>query len=83
MPYLILAQPEVGGDTLFGSQVEAYNRLSPEFKKRLEGLRAVHSAFEQAESSRRRGGIVRREPILTEVDDISRLSISHVLISSS
>ncbi|KAG2123650.1 hypothetical protein BD769DRAFT_1389070 [Suillus cothurnatus] len=60
------AQPEVGGDTLFASQVEAYNRLSPEFKKRLDGLRAVHSAFEQAESSRRRGGVhpvVRRHPV--------------------
>ncbi|KAG2367629.1 hypothetical protein BDR07DRAFT_1521557 [Suillus spraguei] len=64
--FFILDQPEVGGDTLFASQVEAYNRLSPEFKKRLEGLRAVHSAVEQAESSRRRGGVVRREPILTE-----------------
>jgi sulfonate dioxygenase len=69
-------QPAVGGDTLFASQVEAYNRLSPEFKKRLEGLRAVHSGFEQAEGSRRRGGIVRREPIQTEVDDISPLNIT-------
>ncbi|KAG2130711.1 hypothetical protein DEU56DRAFT_860318 [Suillus clintonianus] len=64
--FFVLDQPEVGGDTLFASQVEAYNRLSPEFKKRLEGLRAVHSGFEQAEASRRRGGIVRREPIQTE-----------------
>ncbi|KAG2074517.1 alpha-ketoglutarate catabolism dioxygenase [Suillus decipiens] len=64
--FFILDRPEVGADTLFASQVEAYNRLSPEFKKRLEGLRAVHSAVEQAESSRRRGGVVRREPVLTE-----------------
>ncbi|KAG6843752.1 hypothetical protein H0H93_000243, partial [Arthromyces matolae] len=58
--------PEVGGNTLFASQVEAYNRLSPEFKKRLEGLRAVHSAVPQAEHSRQRGGPVRREPVETE-----------------
>lgn len=64
---LICLQPEVGGDTLFASQVEAYKRLSPEFQKRLEGLRTVHSAHEQAEASRRRGGPVRREPIETEV----------------
>ncbi|KAF9235981.1 hypothetical protein BU15DRAFT_89376 [Melanogaster broomeanus] len=64
--FFILDQPEVGGDTLFASQVEAYKRLSAEFQKRLEGLRAVHSAHEQAENSRRRGGPVRREPITTE-----------------
>jgi sulfonate dioxygenase len=76
LPELISAQPEVGGDTLFASQVEAYNRLSPEFKKRLDGLRAVHSAFEQAESSRRHGGVVRREPILTELDNVFLFGIT-------
>lgn len=66
--FWILDQPENGGgDTLFLSQVEAYKRLSPEFQKRLEGLRAVHSAVEQAEFSRKRGGPVRREPVETEV----------------
>ena len=60
-------QPDVGGDTIFASQVEAYNRLSPEFQTRLEGLRAVHSAVPQAESSRQRGGPVRREPVETDV----------------
>jgi len=64
--FFILDQPDVGGDTLFSSQVEAYNRLSPEFQKRLEGLRAVHSAVPQAEHSRKRGGPVRREPVETE-----------------
>lgn len=65
--FWILDQPENGGgDTLFLSQVEAYNRLSDEFKKRLEGLRAVHSAVSQAEYSRNRGGPVRREPVETE-----------------
>ncbi|EAU87157.1 alpha-ketoglutarate catabolism dioxygenase [Coprinopsis cinerea okayama7 len=64
--FFILDQPETGGDTLFASQVEAYSRLSDEFKKRLEGLRVVHSAVRQAEFSRRIGGPVRREPIETE-----------------
>ncbi|KAF5326358.1 hypothetical protein D9611_000928 [Ephemerocybe angulata] len=64
--FFILDQPDVGGDTLFASQVEAYNRLSDEFKKLLEGLKIVHSAVEQAEGSRKRGGPVRREPIETE-----------------
>lgn len=65
--FWLLDQPEVGGDTLFLSQVEAYNRLSPGFKKLLEGLRAVHSGVAQVESSRKAGGIARREAVESEV----------------
>ncbi|KAF9514316.1 hypothetical protein BS47DRAFT_1372346 [Hydnum rufescens UP504] len=57
--------PNSGGDTLFASQVEAYNRLSPGFQQRLEGLRAVHSAVHQADFSRKRNDPVRRGPIET------------------
>ncbi|KAJ7578348.1 hypothetical protein C8J56DRAFT_797906 [Mycena floridula] len=64
--FFMLEHPETGGDTLYLSQVEAYNRLSLEFKKRLEGLRAIHTAVPQAEHARRRGGPIRREPIETE-----------------
>lgn len=35
--------PKAGGDTLFSNQVEAYNRLSPEFQRRLHGLKVLHS----------------------------------------
>ena len=66
----------LGGDTLFTSQVEAYKRLSPEFQKRLEGLRAVHSAVEQAEHSRNRGGPVRREPVESEVCTCSYFALA-------
>lgn len=41
----LLDGPNAGGDTLFVNQVEAYNRLSPEFRKRLHGLKAVHSGM--------------------------------------
>jgi alpha-ketoglutarate-dependent taurine dioxygenase len=34
--------PEVGGDTLWASAYEAYDRLSPAFKVFLEGLTAEH-----------------------------------------
>ncbi|KAH7105929.1 putative taurine catabolism dioxygenase [Auriculariales sp. MPI-PUGE-AT-0066] len=34
--------PETGGDTLWASAYEAYDRLSPEFAKFLEGLTAKH-----------------------------------------
>ena len=52
-----------GGDTLFLSQVQAYNRLSPDFQRFLETLSAVHSGYEQADDARAAGGHVRREPV--------------------
>jgi sulfonate dioxygenase len=58
--------PVAGGDTLFANLAEAYRRLSPEFRKRLHGLKAIHSAVEQAQSSRDRAGVVRREPVTSE-----------------
>ncbi|KAJ5729606.1 uncharacterized protein N7483_004114 [Penicillium malachiteum] len=62
----LLDGPEIGGDTAFVDQVEAYNRLSPALKQRLHGLKAIHSGFEQAENSRNRDGVVRREPVKNE-----------------
>ncbi|KAH3905516.1 hypothetical protein HBI56_200130 [Parastagonospora nodorum] len=59
----LLDGPAAGGDTLFANQAAAYNRLSPEFRKRLHGLKVVHSAVEQADNSKNRGGIVRRDPV--------------------
>jgi len=62
----ILDKPESGGDTLYVNQVEAYNRLSPEFQKRLHGLKALHSGVEQVQASVSRGSILRREPVMHE-----------------
>lgn len=59
----ILDKPSTGGDTLFSSGVEAYNRLSALFQERLHGLQAVHSGIEQVEASVRKGSIKRREPV--------------------
>lgn len=61
----VLDSPKAGGDTLFGNMVEAYNRLSPEFQKRLHGLSAIHSGHEQAQAAIARGSIYRREPVTT------------------
>lgn len=59
----LLEVPETGGDTGWTSQAAAYGRLSEPLKAFLEGLRAEHSGFQQAESARRDGHFVRREPV--------------------
>jgi sulfonate dioxygenase len=62
----LLDGPTSGGDTLFADMAQAYRRLSPEFRRRLHGLKAVHSGIEQINNSLNRGGIARREGITSE-----------------
>lgn len=62
----LLDGPTSGGDTLFANLAKAYERLSPEFRKRLHGLKAVHSGFEQAQSAIARQSTVRRDPVQHE-----------------
>jgi taurine dioxygenase len=38
-----IAQPKTGGDTLYANTYAAYDGLSEDMKRRLEGLRAVHN----------------------------------------
>lgn len=45
------------------SQVAAYDRLSEPLKVFLEGLKAEHSGFPQAEAAARDGHFVRRDPV--------------------
>ena len=59
----MLDGPAAGGATLFCNQAVTYKRLSPEFRKRLHGLKVVHSAVEQADNRKNRGGIVRRDAV--------------------
>ncbi|KAE9299126.1 hypothetical protein PR003_g23079 [Phytophthora rubi] len=47
--FKVLTNPPVGGDTLWASGYEAYERLTPLFKSFIEGLTAVHSSKGQAE----------------------------------
>lgn len=39
---VIRTEPDIGGDTLWASAYEAYDRLSPAYQKFLEGLTALH-----------------------------------------
>ncbi|WYZ34035.1 hypothetical protein EsH8_I_000311 [Colletotrichum jinshuiense] len=62
----LLSVPETGGDTAWVSQTAAYARLSRPIQALLEGLRAEHSGFPQADGARRDGRFVRREPVRSE-----------------
>ncbi|GAA5822222.1 hypothetical protein JCM3770_005856 [Rhodotorula araucariae] len=57
--------PESGGDTLFVSQTEAYNRLSPSFRAYLETLEVEHSGVEQYDRAVKVHGVdtVKRLPV--------------------
>ncbi|RMD41639.1 hypothetical protein DV735_g3469, partial [Chaetothyriales sp. CBS 134920] len=58
--------PPTGGDTLFTSQANLYDSLSPTLKKALSGLTAVHSSEQAYALSVAQGGKPLRGPIRTE-----------------
>ena len=62
----MLSAPKSGGDTGGASQVVAYERLSDPIKKLLDGLKAEHDGFGQANTARKDGKFVRREPVASE-----------------
>ncbi|KAI8882159.1 TauD-domain-containing protein [Backusella circina FSU 941] len=53
--------PDVGGDTLWASAYEAYDRLSAPMKKFLEGLEAIHTGQVHNDRVKRSGTYIRRE----------------------
>lgn len=69
--FSVLEGPESGGDTIFADTEEAYNRLSPEFQKRLLGLHVLHTSSQQAANSSTQGGIERR-PAVSNVHPLIR-----------
>nr|XP_031857954.1 uncharacterized protein CI109_006666 [Kwoniella shandongensis]KAA5525026.1 hypothetical protein CI109_006666 [Kwoniella shandongensis] len=60
--FYALELPKSGGDTLFVSATEAYNLLSDEYKKRLEGLKIVHDNTGMIEYARSQGKPARFNP---------------------
>lgn len=61
--FYALEVPEAGGDTCYVSTVEAYKRLSDPIKRLLHGLKATHTGNDQVATSKKVGGIQRREPV--------------------
>ena len=68
--------PPVGGDTLFANLYLAYERLSPELKKQLESLRAIHTSdFLNANAQ------MRNSTRSTKLrDDVGKINTSHPVI---
>lgn len=58
-----------GGDTIISSSVRAFERLSPRFRKRLEGLTAIHSNSDVASAEINNNGtkaVMRRDMVTNE-----------------
>lgn len=57
-----------GGDTLISSSVQAFESLSPRFRKRLEGLTAIHSNNDGVSQELKNGdnAVMRREELVQE-----------------
>ena len=65
----MLESPEsAGGDTLISSSVAQFNALSPRFRKRLEGLTAVHSNNDGVSQELKNGeaAVMRRKELIQE-----------------
>ncbi len=68
--------PSLGGDTLFANLYMAYDRLSAELKKQLEGLRAIHSNDFLSTNAQHRNS-TRSTKLL---EDIGKINTSHPVI---
>ncbi|KAL4942997.1 hypothetical protein BDV06DRAFT_235096 [Aspergillus oleicola] len=58
--------PEYGGDTVFASQTALFDKLSPTFKKTLQGLHGVHSSEHTYINTIKSGGTTFRPPVRRE-----------------
>ncbi|KAH8881763.1 putative alpha-ketoglutarate-dependent sulfonate dioxygenase [Thozetella sp. PMI_491] len=69
---MLESPPGAGGDTIISSMTRAYERLSPSFRKRLEGLMALHTTANPiAREIRDNGNLaVLRRPITKSVHPV-------------
>lgn len=75
--------PNTGGDTLWASGYEAYDRLSLPFRTFLEGLTAVHSAKRFDTVAKRYGRGIRTEPRGAPDNVGNHLSAIHPVIRTN
>ncbi|KAG2507400.1 hypothetical protein BBO99_00009446 [Phytophthora kernoviae] len=74
--FKVLTNPPLGGDTLWASGYEAYERLTPPFRKFIESLTAIHTGkvspehyrlyrylMPQAAAAAAKGQVIRRPPV--------------------
>lgn len=61
--FAMLQSGNSGGDTQFLDMFEAYDRLSPFMKQKLEGLKVLHTSKDQAYYAKLTGGIERKDPV--------------------
>ncbi|KAJ9143863.1 Taurine catabolism dioxygenase TauD/TfdA [Pleurostoma richardsiae] len=69
---MLESPPGAGGDTIISSMTRAFERLSPSFRKRLEGLKAIHTTAKPMEREIRDNGssAVLRRPISKAVHPV-------------
>ncbi|CAG8978795.1 hypothetical protein HYALB_00011060 [Hymenoscyphus albidus] len=71
--FAVIEQPEgVGGDTIFASTERAFMKLSPKFRSRVEGLKAVHTTAAQLsreiEDNKEKSTV--RRPVTTSIHPV-------------
>ncbi|KAL3656989.1 hypothetical protein V7S43_018039 [Phytophthora oleae] len=78
--FKVLTTPPTGGDTLWASAYDAYDRLTPHFKKFAEGLTAIHSSKHQAEAALAHGLTLRRPIVEFEHPVVQRINLFFLVI---
>ncbi|KAG0679947.1 hypothetical protein C6P40_004988 [Pichia californica] len=61
--FAMLQSGESGGDTQFLDMFEAYDRLSPFMKEKIDDLKVLHTSKDQAFFAKQTGGIERKDPV--------------------
>ncbi|CAI7648931.1 unnamed protein product [Penicillium discolor] len=75
--------PETGGDTLWASGYEVYDRLSPEMARFLEGLTATHDATFFHDEARRLGNPLRKGIRGSPLNQGEELKATHPVIRTN
>ena len=75
--------PVTGGDTLWASGYEIYERLSPAMQKFLEGLAATHDARFFLEEAERLGNPIRKSVRGSPLNSGDALTATHPVVRTN